>query len=109
MRTWRLASAVKAVERVKAMLVAERTGAEWEILEGGEWEGAEDVEGGVGGGVGGDGVGELAKVKSLDEEGVGEEGGKVGEKEGGKEGRNGWMKVKSRSASTTVREREGSR
>ena len=34
MRSWRLASAVKAVERVKGLLLAERTGAEWEILEG---------------------------------------------------------------------------
>ena len=37
MRSWRLYSAIKAVEKVKAMLLADRTGAEWEILEGDEW------------------------------------------------------------------------
>lgn len=38
MRDWRLQSPVKVIEKVKAMLLAERTGAEWEILEGNEWE-----------------------------------------------------------------------
>ena len=38
MRDWRLHSPVKVIEKVKAMLLAERTGAEWEILEGNEWE-----------------------------------------------------------------------
>ena len=38
MRDWRLQSPVKVIEKVKAMLLAERTGAEWEILEGKEWE-----------------------------------------------------------------------
>ncbi|KAK4695048.1 hypothetical protein P7C71_g2626, partial [Lecanoromycetidae sp. Uapishka_2] len=38
MRDWRLQSAVKVIEKVKAMLLAERTGAEWELLEGNEWE-----------------------------------------------------------------------
>lgn len=38
MREWRLQSPVKVIEKVKAMLLAERTGAEWEILEGNEWE-----------------------------------------------------------------------
>lgn len=38
MREWRLQSPIKVIEKVKAMLLAERTGAEWEILEGNEWE-----------------------------------------------------------------------
>ena len=38
MRDWRLQSPVKVIEKVKAMLLSERTGAEWEILEGNEWE-----------------------------------------------------------------------
>ena len=38
MRDWRLQFPVKVIEKVKAMLLAERTGAEWEILEGNEWE-----------------------------------------------------------------------
>ena len=38
MRDWRLQSPVKVIEKVKAILLAERTGAEWEILEGNEWE-----------------------------------------------------------------------
>ena len=38
MRDWRLQSPVKVIEKVKAMLLAERTGAEWEMLEGNEWE-----------------------------------------------------------------------
>lgn len=38
MRDWRLQSPIKVIEKVKAMLLAERTGAEWEILEGNEWE-----------------------------------------------------------------------
>lgn len=38
MRDWRLQSPVKVIEKVKVMLLAERTGAEWEILEGNEWE-----------------------------------------------------------------------
>ena len=38
MRDWRLQSPVKVIEKVKVMLLSERTGAEWEILEGNEWE-----------------------------------------------------------------------
>lgn len=38
MRDWRLHFPVKVIDKVKAMLLAERTGAEWEILEGNEWE-----------------------------------------------------------------------
>ena len=42
MSSWRLQSPVKVIERVKTMLLAERTGAEWEILEGNEWEDEEN-------------------------------------------------------------------
>ena len=38
MRGWRLQSPVKVIEKVKALLLSERTGAEWEFLEGNEWE-----------------------------------------------------------------------
>ena len=38
MRGWRLHSHLKVIEKVKAMLLSERTGAEWEVLEDKEWE-----------------------------------------------------------------------
>ena len=38
MRDWGLQHPLRVIEKVKAMLLAERTGAEWEILEGNEWE-----------------------------------------------------------------------
>ena len=38
MQGWRLPSPAKVIEKVKALLLSERTGAEWEILEGNEWE-----------------------------------------------------------------------
>ncbi|KAL8714796.1 MAG: hypothetical protein Q9220_001309 [cf. Caloplaca sp. 1 TL-2023] len=38
MRGWRLQDPAKIVEKVKQMLLNERTGAGWEILEGKEWE-----------------------------------------------------------------------
>lgn len=78
MRDWRLQSPVKAVEKVKGMLLSERTGAEWELLEGNEWE----EEPSVGG--------EDGKEK----EGPG--GASVGEDEVQGKGVRGWMKVKSR-------------
>ncbi|SLM34076.1 UV radiation resistance protein/autophagy-related protein 14 [Lasallia pustulata] len=43
MRGWRLQSPVKLIERVKAALLSERTGAEWEMLEENEWEEEEPV------------------------------------------------------------------
>ncbi len=42
MRNWRLPPPIKVIEKVKTMLLAERTGAEWEILEGNEWEAEEN-------------------------------------------------------------------
>lgn len=43
LRGWRLQSPVKIIERVKAALLSERTGAEWEMLEENEWEEEEPV------------------------------------------------------------------
>ncbi|KAL8909421.1 MAG: hypothetical protein Q9207_000256 [Kuettlingeria erythrocarpa] len=38
MRGWRLQDPLKVIDRVKHMLISDRTGAGWEILEGNEWE-----------------------------------------------------------------------
>lgn len=38
MRGWRLQDPLKVIDRVKHMLISDRTGAGWEILEGKEWE-----------------------------------------------------------------------
>lgn len=123
MRGWRLQSPVKVVEKVKAMLLSERTGAEWEILEGNEWE--EEAAAAVAAGAGGGG--ELGHAGARDqgdgmdgnkihvkEGGGGGEGGDdgmgnaaaagatatvMGDEDGGKgKGSSGWMKVKSRGA-----------
>ncbi|KAG8527098.1 uncharacterized protein KY384_008527 [Bacidia gigantensis] len=51
MREWRLANPVKVIDRVKTMLLAERTGSEWEILEGKEWA-EEDMKGPMNGAYG---------------------------------------------------------
>ena len=65
MRDWRLQSPVKIIEKVKAMLLAERTGAEWEILEGNEWEEEEgQAEAPM------HHVGNLGKVPKIEETGV---------------------------------------
>lgn len=119
MRGWRLQSPVKVVEKVKAMLLSERTGAEWEILEGNEWEeeaGTVTVAG-VGGEVGHAGIKDRedevdrsnihAKGSSGGGEGRGEGMGNgaaatatatvMGEEDAGRgKGSSGWMKVKSR-------------
>lgn len=65
MRDWRLQSPVKVIEKVKAMLLAERTGAEWEILEGNEWEEEEgQAEVPVGQ------VGTVGRISKVEETGV---------------------------------------
>ena len=65
MRDWRLQSPVKIIEKVKTMLLAERTGAEWEILEGNEWEKEEgQAEALV------HHVGNLGKIPRIEETGV---------------------------------------
>lgn len=64
MRDWRLQSPVKVIEKVKAMLLAERTSAEWEILEN-EWEKEEgQVEAPA------HHVGNVGRVAKIDETGV---------------------------------------
>ena len=89
---------MKAVERVKAMLAAERTGAEWEILEGEEW--AEEGEEGEGGSrFEGTDRGKVQEGGGVTRLGMGETGVLVkGTGEGEREKANGWMKVKSRSS-----------
>ena len=65
MRDWRLQSPVKVIEKVKVMLLAERTGAEWEILEGNEWEEEErQAEAPV------HQVGNLGRTSKIEETGV---------------------------------------
>ena len=65
MRDWRLQSPVKVIEKVKVMLLAERTGAEWEILEGNEWEEEErQAEAPV------HHVGTLGRIPKIEETGV---------------------------------------
>lgn len=112
MRGWRLQTPVKVVEKVKAMLLSERTGAEWEILEGNEWEedaaatvpmaaggGGEAVHAGVKErGNGADGHNAQAKEGSGVSGEGGSEGVAMGDEDGGGKGKgsSGWMKVKSR-------------
>lgn len=86
MRGWRLQSPVRVIEKVKAMLLSERTGAEWEILEGNEWE--EEAGPGTQGEVGKDWDGKAKEGEGVD---VG-----TGEEEGKGKGTSGWMKLKSR-------------
>ena len=67
MRTWRLRDPVKVVEKVRGMLLAERTGADWEVVN--DEEIADDKEG-VGDGIEGDGEqtgGVVMRVKGTDE------------------------------------------
>ena len=65
MRDWRLQAPVKVIEKVKVMLLAERTGAEWEILEGNEWEEEEgQAEAPV------DHVGKMGRSPKIEETGV---------------------------------------
>lgn len=95
MRGWRLQFPAKVIDKVKAMLLSERTGAEWEILDGNEWE-EEPVPGLTG--RDGNGPGDEKEVVEGPAEGAGEkvvpaEG--VGE-EGKARGTSGWTKLKSR-------------
>ena len=79
MRDWRLQSPVHVVEKVKGMLLSERTGAEWELLEGNEWE----EEPLIGGEDGKERHGPEARVEEDEVQGKGVRG---------------WMKVKSRGS-----------
>jgi len=99
MNGWRLQNPIKVIEKVKAMLLAERTGAEWELLEGNEWEDEEAEAQASGAQQGGQafGVGQTGVLVRNTEGLEGVEGEGTGEKEDEREkGQNGWMKVKSR-------------
>ena len=102
MRSWRLQSPIKIIDKVKAMLQAERTGAEWELLEGNEWE-VEDNEPLA------KGEPNLVNQPGIDETGVlvkpeaheaseeklaGDD--RKGEGEGKDKSTSGWMKLKNR-------------
>lgn len=98
MRGWRLQSASKVIDKVKAMLLSERTGAEWEILDGNEWE-----EEPISGLTGRDGNAPAEEREGGKEEGVGEGAGEKGGladvigEEGKARGTSGWTKLKSRA------------
>ena len=65
MRDWRLQSPIKVIEKIKIMLLAERTGAEWEILEGNEWDEEDNqAEAPVHDG------GKVRRISKIDETGV---------------------------------------
>lgn len=100
MRGWRLQSPAKVIDLVKAMLLSERTGAEWEILDGNEWE-EEPIVGLTGRdgnrpaeveekeGEGKEGMAEGVEEKVSLADGIGEEG--------KARGTSGWTKLKSRA------------
>ena len=104
MRDWRLQSPLRAIEKVKAMLLSERTGAEWELLEGNEWEEEAEAETQK--------VANTVAKPAIEETGIlvkGENGGERGADWSGRggapargdedrKGTSGWMKVKSRRA-----------
>jgi len=100
MRDWRLQSPVKVVEKVKAMLLAERTGAEWEILQDNEWE-EEEIEREAKLEVQSVGRPEVEQTGILVRPELGrndtgaDNGGSGLEREEGK-GTSGWMKLKNR-------------
>lgn len=98
MRGWRLQSPAKVIDKVKAMLLSERTGAEWEILEGNEWE-----EESVSEPTGRDGNGPKEE-RQREEEGIGDAieekvdlADLIGGEEGKARGTSGWTKLKSRA------------
>ena len=102
MNNWRLHSPIRVIEKVKNMLLAERTGAEWEILEGKEWKIAENEAGTM------DEViptsqfpveetGVLVKPHGM-EKPVEEKSGELNMERGEEKGKSssGWMKLKNR-------------
>ncbi len=103
MRNWRLQVPSKVIEMFKAMLLAERTGAEWEILEGNEWEAEEaDVDvrrelNLVNRPLGIEETGVLVRPEAK-EGSEGERAGRSERKEGEEKGKStsGWTKLKSR-------------
>ena len=99
MRDWQLQHPLKVIDKVKAMLLAERTGAEWELLEGNEWEEEEaeaeakkEVQVLVKPRI--DETAILVKPETL--ENTGHDGTERDESDGKGRGASGWMKLKSR-------------
>lgn len=98
MRGWRLQSPTKVIDKVKAMLLSERTGAEWEILDGNEWE-EEPVSGPTdrdGNGPKEEKQGEEGRTGEAIEERV-SLADVIGGEEGKARGTSGWTKLKSRA------------
>ena len=100
MRDWRLQSPLRVIEKVKAMLLAERTGAEWELLQDNEWEeeeGGQELDREI----------EVVERPEIEQTGVlvrpgpkrsetdVDRGSSGAEKEEGR-GTSGWMKLKNR-------------
>ncbi|MCJ1387466.1 hypothetical protein MMC18_000309 [Xylographa bjoerkii] len=110
MRNWKLASPMRVIQKVKDALVSARMGADWEVLEEGEWEG-EALEREEAVKAAAVNQAEPSVPKSLLIGKVAESGspklGNVaiignnrrvseGQEDGREKGRSGWMKVKSR-------------
>ncbi|MCJ1380852.1 hypothetical protein MMC17_003961 [Xylographa soralifera] len=110
MRNWKLASPMRVIQKVKDALVSARMGADWEVLEEGEWEG-EALEREEAGKAAAANTNEPIVPKPLLGGKTAESGSpKLGsaspaggirrtsetQEEGREKGRSGWMKVKSR-------------
>ncbi|MCJ1435852.1 hypothetical protein MMC27_005228 [Xylographa pallens] len=110
MRNWKLASPMRVIQKVKDALVSARMGADWEVLEEGEWEG-EALEREEAGKAAAANTNEPAVPKILLDgttaEGESPKPGSIfpaggvrrtseAQEEGREKGRSGWMKVKSR-------------
>ncbi|KAI9806962.1 MAG: hypothetical protein M1833_002620 [Piccolia ochrophora] len=100
MRAWKMPSPLKLADRLKAALLGEMTGAEWEVVEEGEWEGhnrraavGEDEEGEEGDAGGDDdGGGGRGKARGWDDE----DSDAARQGKARSSGANGWMKLKPR-------------
>ena len=110
MRNWKLASPMRVIQKVKDALVSARMGADWEVLEEGEWEG-EALEREEAGKAATANTNEPIVSKPLLGGRTAESGSpKLGgtppaggtrrtsdvQEEGREKGKSGWMKVKSR-------------
>ena len=102
MSGWRLQSALKVIDRVKAMLQNERDGAEWQLLEEDEWDDAEAQNEPVREGEGEAHIITAKEAMTQDPEMEVEGNNSVGrggkDSEGKPAGTSGWTKLKSRGA-----------
>ena len=97
MNDWRLQSPIKLIERVKAMLLSERDGAEWQILEENEWEGDNVMKEPDSTGRIGD---ETVLIEGLPEDGMQKDDAAKSEEDPERaKGTSGWTKLKSRGVS----------